>query len=385
MEGNSEPFECDRGHKTFSEDEEVRVLFEPFQLASLILKNRIVRSATYEKRADDDGFATASLIEFYEDLAKGGAGLIISGNVLVHTSGRSVPQQLCIHNDFYIAKLKSLTDAVHNLGGSIIIQLVHGGRQSFPALLGGDQPVAPSAVPDPSTRITPRAMDDGEIWAIIESFGDAARRSMYAGFDGIQLHAAHGYLINEFLSPHTNRRDDYWGGDEERRFHFAEEICRAMRREIGESYPVMIKMNADDCIEGGLEPKESVRIAKRLEDMGICAFEVSGGMYEARNSTVRTDILIPEQEAYFRYAAGLFKRHLNLPVMLVGGMRSRPVMEDVLLKGDADLISISRPLIREPDLPNKMAEGKEKADCISCNGCMRFNKLDVVRCTQIKQ
>ncbi|HXW68990.1 MAG TPA: NADH:flavin oxidoreductase [Dissulfurispiraceae bacterium] len=360
------------------------MLFDQFLITSLILKNRIVRSATYEKRADDDGFVTDALIEFYEDLAGGGAGLIISGNVLVHTSGRSVPQQLCIHNDFYIEKLKRLTDAVHKPGGSIIIQLVHGGRQSFPALLGGEQPLAPSVVFDPSTRITPRAMKDQEIWEMIESFGNAARRAVYAGFDGVQLHAAHGYLINEFLSPYTNRRDDYWGGDEERRFHFVEEICRAIRSEAGESYPLLIKMNADDCIEGGLAPEESVRIAKRLEDMGLCAFEVSGGMYEARNKTVRTEILNPEQEAYFRSAAGLFKRHLRMPVMLVGGLRSRRVMEDVLLKGDADLISLSRPLIREPDLPHKMAAGKEKADCISCNGCMRFNKLDVVRCTQIK-
>ncbi len=360
------------------------MLFEPSSIASLVLKNRIVRSATYEKRADEDGFATAALVGFYEDIARGGAGLIISGNVLVHTSGRSLPQQLCIHNDFYIEKLKGLANAVHNLGGLIIIQLVHGGRQSFPALLGGGQPVAPSAVYDPSTQIMPRAMDDREIWEIIDSFGDAARRSMYSGFDGVQLHAAHGYLINEFLSPHTNRRDDYWGGDGERRFHFVEEAYRSIRREVGENYPVLIKMNADDYIEGGLAPEESVKIAKRLEDMGVCAFEVSGGMYEAGNKTVRTEILGPEQEAYFRSAAGLFKRHLCRPVMLVGGMRSGTVMEDVLLKGDADLISLSRPLIREPDLPHKMAEGKEKADCISCNGCMKFNKLDVVRCTQLK-
>ena len=360
------------------------MLFEPFSISGLILKNRIVRSATYEKRADDDGFVTAALIEFYEDLAGGGAGLIISGNVLVHTSGRSAPQQLCIHNDFYIDKLKRLTDAVHNLGGAIIIQLVHGGRQSFPALLGGKRPVAPSVVFDPSTQITPRAMDDHEIWEVIESFGNAARRGMYAGFDGVQLHAAHGYLINEFLSPHTNRRDDYWGGDEERRFHFVEEVYKAVRGEAGENYPVLIKMNADDYVEGGLAPEESVNIAKRLEDIGVCAFEVSGGMYEARNKTVRTKILKPELEAYFRSAAGLFKRNLLMPVMLVGGMRSRPVMEEVLLKGDADLISMSRPLIREPDLPRKMAQGKEKADCISCNGCMKFNKLDVVRCTQLK-
>jgi 2,4-dienoyl-CoA reductase-like NADH-dependent reductase (Old Yellow Enzyme family) len=360
------------------------MLFEPFTIANLILKNRIVRSATYEKRADDDGFVTDALIDFYEALAKGGVGLIITGNVLVHTSGRSVPQMLCIHNDFYIDKLKLLTDAVHNLGGTIIIQLVHGGRQSFPSLLGGEQPVAPSAVYDPSTRITPRAMGDDEIWEVIESFGDAARRAMYAGFDGVQLHGAHGYLINEFLSPHTNRRDDYWGGDEERRFHFVEEVYRAMRREAEKSCPILIKMNADDCLEGGLKPEESVRIAKRLEDMGVCAFEVSGGMYESGNKTAQPGILKPEQEAYFRYASRLFKEQLRMPVMLVGGMRSRAVMEDVLVKGDADLISLARPLVREPDLPDKMAQGKEMADCISCNGCMRFNKIDVVRCAQLK-
>lgn len=360
------------------------MLFDPFSIASINLKNRIVRSATYEKRADDDGFVTGSLIEFYETLTKGGAGLIISGNVLVHTSGRSVPQQLCIHNDFYIDKLKGLTGAVHELGGKIVIQLVHGGRQSFPSLLGGKQPGAPSEVYDPSTRITPRAMEDSEIWEIIESFGAAARRSLYSGFDGVQLHGAHGYLISEFLSPHTNRRDDYWGGDEERRFHFVEEIYKAILGEAGKSYPVLIKMNADDCLDGGLTPEDSVRIARRLEDLGVCAFEVSGGMYESGSKTARTEILKPEQEAYFLPAARFFKKNLLMPVMLVGGMRSRTVMEEVLLRGDADLISLSRPLIREPDLPHKMAAGKEKADCISCNGCMRFNKLDVVRCTQLK-
>jgi 2,4-dienoyl-CoA reductase-like NADH-dependent reductase (Old Yellow Enzyme family) len=360
------------------------MLFEPFNIGGLTLKNRIVRSATYEKRADEDGFVTPALIEFYEIIAKGGSGLIISGNVLVHTSGRSVPQQLSIHNDFYIDKLRRLTDTVHNARGTIVIQLVHGGRQSFPALLGGEQPLAPSQVYDPSTQINPRAMDDSEIWGVIEAFGDAARRAMYAGFDGVQLHGAHGYLINEFLSPHTNRRDDYWGGDEERRFHFIEEVYRVMRREAGKDYPVLIKINADDCIEGGLSPEESVRIAKRLEDMGVCSFEVSGGMYESGKKTARTDILKPEQEAYFRSAAALFKEHLRMPVMLVGGLRSRTVMDDVLHKGDADLISISRPLIREPDLPHKMEGGKEKADCISCNGCMIFDKLDVVRCTQLR-
>ena len=361
------------------------MLFEPFSFSGIEIKNRIVRSATYEKRADVDGFVTDSLIGFYEELAEGGAGLIITGNALVHVSGRSVPQMMCIHNDHYIDRLRLLADAVHRLGGRIAVQLVHGGRQCFPAFLGGEKPVAPSEVHDPSTKITPRRMTDGEIWEVIEAFGSAARRAVYAGFDAVQIHGAHGYLVNEFLSPHTNRRDDYWGGDEERRIHFLEDICRETRKESGKNYPIMIKLNADDFVEGGLGPEESVRIAKRLEDLGICAVEVSGGMYESGVKTARTNILSAGQEAYFRGSSRLFKEALNIPVMLVGGVRSRSLAEDILLKGDADLISMSRPLIREPDLPKRFHEGKERADCISCNGCMKFMKLDAVKCIQVNK
>jgi 2,4-dienoyl-CoA reductase-like NADH-dependent reductase (Old Yellow Enzyme family) len=359
-------------------------LFEPFYFAGLYLKNRIVRSATYEKRADLDGVVTDSLINLYSDLAAGGVGLIITGNTLVHTSGRSVPQMLCIHNDHYIEPLKRLTDTVHDLGGTIVMQLSHGGRQCFPSLLGGAQPMAPSAVYDPSTKITPHEMDDGEIWEIIEAFADAAWRAFNAGFDGVQIHAAHGYLVNEFLSPHTNRRHDNWGGDEEMRFHFLGEIIDAMKREVGSNLPIMVKLNSDDFISGGLRPDESLRIAKRLQMIGVSAIEVSGGMMESGNLTVRPHIDTVDQEAYFRQSAGLFARELDIPVMVVGGIRSRAVAEDILQSNDAELISFARPLLREPDLPKKFKEGKERADCISCNNCMRLMKLDYIHCTQIK-
>ncbi len=360
------------------------MLFEPFSFSGLDLRNRLVRSATYEKRANEDGFVTDSIIELYEDLTRGGIGLIITGNALVHPSGRSIPRMLCIHSDIYIRGLRKLTTAVHGLDGVIAIQLVHGGRQSFPVLLGGNPPLAPSAVYDTSTKIMPRAMTDSEIWEVIDAFADAARRARIAGFDAVQIHGAHGYLVSEFLSPYTNRRDDYWGGDEERRFHFVEEVYKAMRKEVGEDYPIMIKMNADDLIEGGLKVDEAVRIASRLEESGIDAVEVSGGMYESSQMTAQPDILSPDQEAYFRDSGKVFKSSLHVPVMLVGGMRSRSVMEDVLRKGEADLISLARPLIAEPDLPNKFKEGKEKADCISCNECMEFEKLDVVKCIQFR-
>lgn len=359
-----------------------KTLFDPFTLSRLTLKNRIVRSATYEKRADIDGFVTDDLIEMYEELARGGAGLIITGNALVHVAGRTVPQMLCVHNNHYVDGLKRLTDAVHELDGVIMIQLVHGGRQCSPSLLGGEKPLAPSAVHDPSIKVTPRAMSNEEIWETIDAFGDAARRAQDAGFDGVQIHGAHGYLVSQFLSPHTNRRDDYWGGDEERRFHFAEEVIRTMKKEVGDTFPIMIKMNVDDCLAGGLGPDEGARIARRLEYLGISAIEASGGMYESGSRTAAANISGSEMEAYFRAQAGLVARSVSVPVILVGGMRSRSVAEDVLVKGDAGLVAFSRPLIREPDLPNKFGDGKERADCISCNGCMRFLKLDKVKCIQ---
>lgn len=364
---------------------EVIMLFEPFEFSGLRLKNRIVRAATYEKRADEDGFVTDFMVEMYETLTQGGCGMIITGNALVHPSGRAFHQMLCIHSDIYIDGLRRLTDSVHRLGGVIAVQLTHGGRQCPLILLGGAEPIAPSAVYDPSSKTFPRAMTDAEIWEVIDAFGEAGRRAQISGFDALEIHGAHGYLVSSFLSPHTNIRDDYWGGDEERRFHFIEEVYKAIRSFVGEDYPVFIKINSDDFLPDGIKPNESLRIARRLEALGIDAVEISGGMRESRIKTARPDIKVPEEEAYLRDAGRLFKRQLSVPVLLTGGMRSKGVMEDVIHKGEADLIGISRALIREPDLPLLFIQGKEKADCISCNGCMKFNKLKFVMCGELLQ
>ncbi|WP_038064900.1 NADH:flavin oxidoreductase [Thermodesulfovibrio thiophilus] len=362
-------------------------LFTPFEIKTIKMQNRIVRSATFEKMADEDGFVTEELINFYVTLARGGAGLIITGNALVHVSGRSAPKMICIHNDFYVEGLKKLTNAVHKAGGKIVIQLSHGGRQCASIFLGGSQPVAPSSIYEPVYKVMPRELKQEEIWEIIESFGSAARRAKEAGFDGVQLHGAHGYLINQFLSPYTNRRNDYWGGDEERRFHFLEEVYESIRYNVGFDYPVMIKLNACDFIEGGLKLEDSLKIAKRLKNLGIDAIEVSGGIVESKpeERPVRIKIDSPEKEAYFREFSKEFKKNLKIPVMLVGGIRSRSVAEEILQKNEADLISLSRPLIREPDLPLKWMKDKERSDCISCNGCMRFIKLPHVKCIQLEK
>ena len=360
------------------------MLFEPVNIGPLKLENRIVRAATYEKRADENGFVTDSLVDLYENLATGGAGLIITGCALVHVSGRMIPRMLCAHSDIYTDGLRRLTDAVHDIDGRIALQIAHGGRQCSPRMLGGEEALAPSAIYDPSTRSTPRAMDDHEIWEMVEAFADAAWRAQFAGFDAVELHAAHGYLISSFLSPYTNRRDDYWGGDEERRFHFLEEIIKAVTDSVGWHFPLLVKMNAADMVPGGLEPEEAGRIAQRLGPIGVAAIELSGGMRESETPTIRPGISKPEDEAYFRAASWAFKQIATVPIILTGGMRSRAVMEDVISSGACDMVGISRPLIREPLLPVLMRdEGKEAADCTSCNKCTRFFKLKYVRCKEI--
>jgi 2,4-dienoyl-CoA reductase-like NADH-dependent reductase (Old Yellow Enzyme family) len=357
------------------------MLFEPFSLSGLGLKNRIVRSATYEKRADDDGFVTDSLVELYVTLARGGSGLIITGKTLVHPSGRSIPKMLCIHSNTHIDGLKRLTGEVHEAGGLIAVELFHGGGRCPRILLGGEEPLAPSAVKAPSARTTPLEMSVSNIWQIVDSFGEAAWRAQSAGFDALQLHAAHGYLISSFLSPCTNRRDDYWGGDEERRFHFIEEAYKSARGAVGEDFPILVKINCDDFLPGGIAPDESVGVALRLQHMGLDAVEISGGMKETKMPP--EGVKTPEGEPYFSDSGRLFKDKLTIPVILTGGFRSRETMEEALKRGDADLIGLSRPLIREPRLPALMLGEKEEADCISCSKCTRLSRLPYVRCRQI--
>jgi 2,4-dienoyl-CoA reductase-like NADH-dependent reductase (Old Yellow Enzyme family) len=360
------------------------MLFEPFSFSGIQLKNRIVRSATYEKRADEHGFVTESLVELYVTLARGGSGLIITGGALVHPSGRSVPRMLCAHSNTHVGGLKTLAEGVHDAGGVIALQLVHGGRQCPPILLGGEEPLAPSAVYDPSTGAAPRAMTDPEIWRMVDAFGEAAWRARSAGFDALELHAAHGFLISSFLSPHTNRRDDYWGGDEVRRFHFIEEVYKSVRNAVGADFPVLAKINCDDLLPGGITPPESTRVALRLQEMGLNAVEISGGMKESKMTHKEPAPQRVEEEPYFVEAGGLFSSALSIPVILTGGFCSRAIMEDALKRGCADLIGLSRPLIREPDLPLLMQAGKERADCISCSRCKRWSKLPYVRCRQIR-
>ena len=344
-------------------------LFMPVTIGGMEILNRFVRSATNEHLVDGEGYVTDRLGDMYEELAKGGVGLIITGHAYVRPDGKSSLKQVAIYHDRFIPAYKKILKRVHKYNAKIVLQIAHGGRQTKPELCGCT-PIAPSAVTDSSSGITPKEMSKSDILDIIKCFRQAARRAKEAGFDGVQLHAAHGYLLSQFISPYTNRRADEWGGGPENRARILIHVLQECRKEVGRSYPILVKLNSMDGISGGLEIEESAQIAIALARHGIDAIEVSGGIAEAGDVAVKTGIKSKKDEAYFSDNARRIKQSVSVPVICVGGIRSVEVMEGLLENKKADMVAMSRPFIREPDLVNKIKEGvKTRADCISCNQC----------------
>jgi 2,4-dienoyl-CoA reductase-like NADH-dependent reductase (Old Yellow Enzyme family) len=348
------------------------LLFEPKRIGRLEIPNRLVRSATAERMALPDGTCGLQMEALYSDLAAGGAGLIILGHACVSKDGRNRRSITGIYDDRHIPGLRKVVDAIHKHGAKAVSQINHAGRQTTPALIG-KTPMAPSAVANKVTGQTPREMTLAEIEETIEAFGRAAHRAKAAGFDAVQLHGAHGFLISEFNSPYTNTRRDEWGGKAEKRRRFITEVYGEVRRRVGNDYPVLVKLNADDCLEGGITFEEASEIAFHLERLGIDAIEISGGMAESKAGTIRPGIDSREKEAYFLPYAKKLKKVLSVPLLLIGGIRSLEVAEEILERSWADFISLSRPLIREPNLPNEWKNGRtEKAACISCGQCSKY-------------
>jgi len=344
------------------------LLFTPYQIGSLETPNRLVRSATAERMADADGRPLPPLRELYEELVRGGVGLIITGHMYVDPNGKAHDEMTGVYTDELIPDLAALAGAVHELGGRIVPQINHGGMNSKTDAV--PEPMAPSAIHESFLERPAREMTPLEIDGAIQAFAEAARRCQEAGFHGVQIHAAHGYLISQFLSPFVNRRTDRWGGSPERRMRFLREVCHAVREQVGGEYPVLIKLGMMDGVEGGLSPAEGAAVAGALEGMGIDGVEISGGVCSKKNINVRKGIRTEAREAYFAPLARKAREHTDLPIILVGGFRSRGVMERVLAHGTADYVSLCRPLISEPDLPRQLELGlKEKSRCLSANNC----------------
>lgn len=363
------------------------LVFEPKEIGGIPIKNRLVRSATYAGMASEDGNVTDELVKLYKTLAEGGVGLIITGYTYVQPSGKDTPYMKGIDRDDLISGLRKIAETVHEHGDGckVAIQLVHCGRQSFSL----ENTIAPSAVFEPLMNKMPREMTIEEIEETIEAFAEAARRAKEAGFDAVQLHAAHGYLLSEFLSPYTNRRTDEYGGNTEKRVKIVEDIYKRTIEKVGKDFPILIKMNVDDFLEDGINLDESKKIAERLSKTGFAAIETSGSMWETETRsrhliTSRTKIRSKDKEAYFLPYAREIRKVIDIPLILVGGIRSLDVIEKILAEGSADFVALSRPLIRQPDLPNRWLKGIGglTADCISCNACFGSLMEGGVRCIQ---
>jgi len=345
-------------------------VFEETAINGMVMSNRIIRSATWEGMCEQDGRPTEKLINCYRELAQGGIGLIITGYTFVLPEGKGLPGKMGIHTDAFAADYENLTSSVHHAGGAIAIQLVHAGGQTN-STSAGRQPLAPSAVQVDQFSEMPAELTKDEISDTISAFAEGARRAKAWGFDGLQLHGAHGFLINQFLSPLTNRRTDEYGGSIENRSRFLLEVYRKVRDTVGARYPVFIKLNAADNLDGGLEIDDAVFAAKKLTELGIDAIEVSAGTPASGEiGPAREKILKPEKEAYNLPLAQRIKEEVNCPVMVVGGFRSYEVAERTIKDDGMDYIAMARPLIREPGLANRWLQGdRSPATCISCNSC----------------
>ncbi|MEN8141535.1 MAG: NADH:flavin oxidoreductase [Thermodesulfobacteriota bacterium] len=350
----------------------MNTLFSAITINGMELANRLVRSATWEGMCDDDGSPSPRLVKCYKELAAGGVGLIITGYTYVRPDGKELPGKMGMHHDGLAPAMAELTGAVHGLGGKICVQLVHAGGQTR-AAMAGRQPVAPSAVQVKQFPEMPAQLTTADIDELVECFGQAARRAKAWGFDAIQIHGAHGYLINQFLSAHTNQRGDDYGGSLEKRCRFLQEVYARVRQEVGPDYPVLLKLNGADFVAGGLSNDEAVAVAKVMDGAGIDGIEVSGGTTASgKEGPIRVKIKGVEQEAYNLALARPIKEAVACPVLVVGGMRSFEVVERAIDDDGMDLVALARPLIREPDLARRWQQGdRAKAKCISCNGCFK--------------
>jgi len=354
------------------------MLFRPATIGNMKLRNRFVRSATFDGMAERDGRVSDDQIELYTRLARGGIGLIVTGMASVHPSGQISGYQNTVYDDDCIAGLQRLTAAVHRQGARIALQLAHAGREAFKYLAyKHSSALAPAVIPDdPYSEAVSRAMTDEEIEDIVRAFGDGARRAREAGFDAVQIHGAHAYLFSQFLSPFSNRRNDRWGGSLENRMGFLSAVYREVRTAAGADFPVLIKLGVEDGFPHGLQFEEGCRAAVECADWGFDALEISQGLRGKHYSQTefRTAIDRPEREDYFRNWCREVKARVAVPVMMVGGLRRPEGMETFLRNGEADFMALCRPLIREPDLIERWAAGElKKPDCISCNAC--FNAL----------
>lgn len=342
-----------------------RHLISPGRIGKMTVRNRMVMPPMGTNYAADNGFVTERLVRYYEARAEGGTGLIIVEVAAVAPEGKAVSHQVGLWADKFIPGLRYLAESIKKHGARAAIQLHHAGRQTT-VRTTGHQPVAPSEIPCPVCRDMPRALNLDEIKGLVEAFGHAARRAREAGFDAVEIHGTHGYLINQFLSPYSNRRTDDYGGSPEGRRRFALEVYDAVRRAVGADYPVLFRMNADEHVEGGITPEEGRDFAKRLEQAGVDALHVSGGVYGSPLAIIPTMYDPPLPLA--GYAADI-KAEVAVPVIAVGKIHDPEIGERLITEGETDFVSLGRALITDSHFAKKIELNQVRniRKCIECN------------------
>ena len=401
--------------KTHSQSE----LFEPIKIGHLELTGRMVKSATVETKCTYDGFITDELIQYYEEIAQGGTPLIITGATSFNLYSRGVPYQISADADDKIEGLKRLADTVHKYDSKIMVQIYHTARQASVEPVGRTDAQAPSAVFEPTLGVKPRAMSIAEIKEAVVLFADAAERCKKAGMDGVQIHAAHGYLISSFLTPHTNRRIDEYGGSFTNRMRFLLEVYHAIRERVGGDYPLTLKINGSDDLplRKGLSTEDLVKVAKRMEQEGIAAVEITAGHYEScttfergqwKGYTKRTMtegpgqsfswlrrnlmlLLAPAVDYTFnkvaKFSEGFnlsyaqkFTRALDVPVICVGGLSNMDSIQGALDRGDCNMISAARAFVADPYLYKHLKENTAGPECDYCNHCFTAAGVKPIAC-----
>ena len=358
-------------------------LIETTKIKNIKLNNRIFRSALWMNMADKDGHITPQLYKVYEELSQGGLGMIITGYSVVDPNDRANPGMMGIHNDSFIDEHKKLVDIVHSNGTPISIQLAYGGSQTNHPDFQEATLLGPSAVRNRTTGIMPKEMTQQDIQHVVKMFTNAAVRAKKAGYDAVELHGAHGYLLSQFLTPYCNRREDEYGGNIENRSRIIVEVIKSIREAVGDDFTVMVKMNHDDYMDEGegLTLTDAIDVAKILEEAGVDLLEISGANETSGKgiSPARTKIHKPELQSYFLEPTQQIANAVSIPVILMGGNRNYARLQNILNTTDIQYFSIARPLLCEPDLVNKWKKNPEyKPLCVSCNGCYRDGEVGCV-------
>ncbi len=388
------------------------MIFHPVDLGGIQLNNRIIRSATHEGLADERGWPTQALIQKYVHLAKGGAGAIITGYAGIQQDGKSSGLHMnMIDDDQAIEPYRTLVEAVHAHHTPIIMQLAHCGRQTKSKKTGFPT-VAPSSIRDKYSREKPIALSEAGIETIIGNFVQAIHRAKQAGFDGLQLHCAHGYLLSQFLSAYSNHRQDQWGGSLENRFRIVKEIITRAQSLAGD-FPIWVKLNGFDHRPGGMRVAEAIQIAQMLEASGVKALEISSGTFEENLSSIRNAVLpadavynyvmkmgqaprwlkallyplvypkikpIYPLENYNVSAAAQIKASVSIPVIVVGGIKRLEDIRQIIAGHSADAVPLCRPFIIEPNIVKKFAAGQQATKCIYCSICAIAFETNSLRC-----